>query len=480
VGPDLDVDQTYDAGVSALTPDRTSSRVYAVLLLLAATGLHATPAHAAADDVGAAPAFADVDDLARPPGGGPLVVPPATIGGSNGFSPTAPTRLLDTRPGRLGTLETPTGSLAADRPTPIPANTTQRFVLNGLSPTAGGIAINVTAISPPANGFVTLYVCGSESAPPPPISSLNYTASLTKGGFTTVVMVATNGLCVFSSQTLHLTLDTPGYFEGDSGLEVFGAPSRLFDSRPDKLGSLEQNGGAIGVDVTTPLNAGLAITLPVFPKPAMFNVTVVAPPAAGFAKVFPCIDESTFPPTGTAISYGGGASVGNSVMVTVNVGQVLCVLSSQTAHVVIDEVAQWVIHAINFPSARLYDSRPEVLGLMEQPGGVIGSDVTTPVDAGTAVIVVATNVGGVPGAVSGVSVNVTAINPPAAGFLKVFPCTSTADPPPDIASVNYQQGRTVANLAMAMPIGGSLCVASSQTVHIAVDLQGYFVDVFSL
>lgn len=478
--------------MSALTPGRQPSRqpgrLYAVLLLLTAASVSATtvPAattvRAAADDAGGtdAPPFASVAELARPSAGGPMVVLPATIGGSSGFSPTAPTRLLDTRPALLGTLETPTGSLGADRSTPIPANTPQRFVLNGLSGTAGGIAINVTVISPPANGFVKLYVCGSESATPPAISSLNYSASLTKGGFTAVVMLAANGLCVLSSQTVHLTLDTPGYFESDSGLEVFGAPSRLLDSRPGLLGSLEQGGGAIGSDVITPLIANETIAVPVSARVAMFNVTIVAPPAAGFAKVFPCIDESTFAPTGTAISYGGGASVGNSVMVTVSFGQELCVLSSQTAHVVIDEVAQWVIHATNISSTRLYDSRQDVLGLMEQPGGVIGSDITTPVVGGDAVIVVATNVGGVPGAVSGVSVNVTAINPPAAGFLKVFPCTSTGDPPPGIASVNYQQGRTVANLAIAMPFGGSLCIASSQTVHIAVDLQGYFVDVNSL
>jgi hypothetical protein len=473
--------------MSASAELRKPGRLYAVLLLLAAASapVAATTARAAGDDAGAstavaAPPFAAVAELARPAGGGPIFVRPATIGGSSGFTPTAPTRLLDTRASKLGTLEAPTGSLGADRTTPIPANTGQRFVLNALSATAGGIALNVTVIAPPATGFVTLYVCGSASTPPPPIASLNYTASLTKGGFTAVVMVAANGLCVFSSQTVHLTIDTPGYFEADSGLEVFGAPSRLVDTRPGRLGSLEQGGGAIGSDVITPLIAQQAIAVPVSARVAMFNITVVAPPAAGFAKVFPCIDESTFAPTGTAISFVAGASVGNSVTVTVDSARKLCVLSSQPAHVVIDEVAQWIIHSVNFPSARLYDSRPGVLGLMEQPGGVIGSDVTTPVDAGTAVIVVATNVGGVPGAVSGVSVNVTAIGPPGAGFLKVFPCTSTADPPPDIASVNYQQGRTVANLAIAMPFAGALCIASSQTVHVAVDLHGYFVDVNSL
>jgi hypothetical protein len=78
---------------------------------------------------------------------------------------------------------------------------------------------------------------------------------------------------------------------------------------------------------------------------------------------------------------------------------------------------------------------------------------------------------GVPGDATTVMLNVTVVNPVAAGYLTAFPGGSEQ---PGTASVNYAAGDVVGNLVeVALGTNGEVSFFSSATTDIVVDLEGY-------
>jgi hypothetical protein len=81
---------------------------------------------------------------------------------------------------------------------------------------------------------------------------------------------------------------------------------------------------------------------------------------------------------------------------------------------------------------------------------------------------------GVPAAgVTGVALNVTAVNPAGAGWLRVWPCGS---PEPETSSVNYAFAGAVEPNAVVVPVDatGEVCVATSSAAEVVVDVSGWF------
>ena len=80
--------------------------------------------------------------------------------------------------------------------------------------------------------------------------------------------------------------------------------------------------------------------------------------------------------------------------------------------------------------------------------------------------------GGVPASgVGAVSLNVTATEPAAGGFVTVFPCGAREL----VSSLNYSVGQTVANSVIApVSASGSVCFFSSAPTHLVVDVNGWF------
>jgi hypothetical protein len=67
--------------------------------------------------------------------------------------------------------------------------------------------------------------------------------------------------------------------------------------------------------------------------------------------------------------------------------------------------------------------------------------------------------------------NVTAVNPSAAGFITVYPCS---DRVPDTSTLNYVTGQTVANTTIAALSGaGQLCVWTFAETDILADITGW-------
>jgi peptidoglycan hydrolase-like amidase len=87
---------------------------------------------------------------------------------------------------------------------------------------------------------------------------------------------------------------------------------------------------------------------------------------------------------------------------------------------------------------------------------------------------------GVPGSgVVGVALNVTAVDPADAGWLRVWPCGS---PEPETSSVNYAFAGAVEPNAVVVPVDstGEVCVGTMTATEVVVDVSGWFDDSLNL
>jgi hypothetical protein len=77
----------------------------------------------------------------------------------------------------------------------------------------------------------------------------------------------------------------------------------------------------------------------------------------------------------------------------------------------------------------------------------------------------------VPADATAAVLNVTAVDPSAAGFVTVYPCSDSV---PDTSTLNYVRGQTVANTTIAALSGaGQLCVWTFAETDILVDITGW-------
>jgi hypothetical protein len=127
-----------------------------------------------------------------------------TAGTTAQFTPTAPTRLLDTRAG--------TGT--AGRRTPVGANGVVKLKVAGTAGIPAGVeavVLNVTAVSPTATSFLTVYPDGQAR---PGVSNLNFTRNETIPN--AVIVPVVNGSVDFYNHvgSVHVVADIAGYFTG--------------------------------------------------------------------------------------------------------------------------------------------------------------------------------------------------------------------------------------------------------------------------
>jgi hypothetical protein len=115
-------------------------------------------------------------------------------------------RLLETRPG-LSTVDGVSNGIGQRG-----AGSTTELVVagrGGVPLSAVGSVLNLTAVSPRANGYVTVWPCG---LPRPTTSNLNYRAGVTVGMSVVVPPGVGGKVCLFTSAATDLVVDTNGYF----------------------------------------------------------------------------------------------------------------------------------------------------------------------------------------------------------------------------------------------------------------------------
>ncbi len=230
---------------------------------------------------------------------------------------------------------------------------------------------------------------------------------------------------------------------------VPASPVRVLDTR-----------GGLGAAGPLAAEATLALSIPGVPADAtavVINVTVTEPDRDGFLTVWPCGPAR---PLVSNLNFAAGENRSNLVVATRGTGGQVCVSGNATTHVIAD-LSGWY-EPFDGTSARYNPLAPQRL---------VDTRTSGPVTPAAPLTV--TVVGGpVPAGATAVMLNVTTVEPDAAGFLTVWPCDQAQ---PVVSNVNYTTGQIVPNAAAVKTSPtGTVCVASFAPTDVVVDRVGWF------
>lgn len=350
------------------------------------------------------------------------------------LTPVPPVRLLDTR--------VDGAALGAGATTRL-----QIAGVSGVPSDATAVVVNLTALGRALPGYVTAFSCGAV----PNASNLNVAANDTVANLVTVPLDDRGGVCFTTQQSADLVVDLAAVVSG-TGMGYTGiAPQRVADTRNGTgLDARRIRSGEVAI---IPLAAS---ALPADATAVVATITVTNPEAAGYISAFPC---ATAPPLASNLNYATGQTVSNLAITSLGSSRQLCVVSSQTADVIVD-VSGWLSPSgqaadLVAPS-RAVDTRLTARRL--QAGGTIELDasvLSAPANARAMVI------------------NVTAVDTALAGYLTVYPC---GGPPPLASNVNYGPNENRPVLAIArLGQDRRVCIYSLTSLDIVVDLDGWIV-----
>ncbi|HTH05508.1 MAG TPA: SpoIID/LytB domain-containing protein, partial [Ilumatobacteraceae bacterium] len=369
--------------------------------------------------------------------------PPTVTGGLPAapgaeFTPISPLRLIDTRSG-VGTADLPLGAGCT------------LVVDPGLGDGVTAVAINLTAVRPTLNGYLTAYPCGT---PRPNVSAVQAIAWRPVAGMAVVPLGAAGTICVFSSITTELVVDLFGSYAPDSGVPYEPITAvRLKDTRN---GAAPAAGTIVQVPVVKPGGAPAGSTA------AALTVHVTDASGDGWATVYPC---SATVPTVSSLNTVTGSSVTNHVEVSLSGSGEVCVFVSTEMHVVVD-LSGWY-----GPTASTEFFALDPFRAIDTRNGTGLSGAFT---AGSNRAITLAGSGGLPSAstLRAVMAEVTAVAPSSTGYLTVHPCLPAV---PGLSMVRYTPGANFANpVASPDDASGRWCIAASATTHVLVDVSGYF------
>ncbi len=367
--------------------------------------------------------FSDATDPVLAPATPPPPPPPPP---PEGFAPLVPARSLDTR---SDTALVPAGSTTA----------VQVAGTGGVPADAEAVVLSVTVTSPAEAGWLTVYPCGE---PMPLASSVNHAAGQTIANMVVIQPGVGGEVCLYNSAATELLVDVTGYMPAGSPFDPI-TPVRIIDTRAD----------------AAPVAAGsvtsVALGAPAGSTAASLNLTVVGPSAAGYVTVFPCGEPQ---PDASNVNFEAGQTIPNAVITKIGAAGDVCVYTSAAIEFIVDLNG-------SFSGADFTTLNPVRL-LDTRAGGA------SPVIAGSVQVVQIGGAAGVPAGATATAVNVTVTQAQGDGYVTLYPC---GVPRPVASNLNYVTGQTIAAAAITgLGASGQLCVYTSESTHLIVDVNGAF------
>lgn len=256
-----------------------------------------------------------------PSGGSPLPVDPA--------------RLLETRTG--ATDKTVDGLFEGDGP--IPGGETLKLDVakrGGVAEDAKAVMMNVAAINPLTNGFLTIFACDVDR---PNAASVNFAGGAVRSNSVTSGIGVDGDVCIYASQTVEVAIDVNGYVPVDGSPDPL-VPARIVETRigPDNKtvdGEFEgegpvQAGKVLKVEVAG--RGGIAADA----ETAVLNIATIGPEGPGFATAYPCGEDR---PNAANVNYAGGDVNSNSVVAKIGEDGKVCIYTFAKTDLVVDVVA---------------------------------------------------------------------------------------------------------------------------------------------
>jgi len=392
------------------------------------------------------------------------VVSPASY-----YVPNGPVRLLDTRSGKGGT----TGPIAAHQSVPLQITGVQGVPTSDVT----AVVLNVTAVSPSANGVATAYPSGQSV---PTASNLNWRQGETEPNLV-VVPVGTGGKVSIwngSSGTVQFLADEAGYFTSDStaaGESTYTAvgPVRAMDTRngtgvPEaKIAahgsvSLQVGGATFG-------SGSSAVTIPSTGVTAVaMNVTAVDATANGVLTVYPnetSTGTTVTTPNVSNLNFGAGQTVANLVIVPVGEdGKVDFYDGGSTGST--DAIADVAGYFTSGTGGAKYHAVGPVR-LLDTRDGQGENTVTAKALGAKGTLTLP-----LPASYKAVVANLTVVSPASNGYLSAYPAGGSL---PNVSNLNFQLGQTIPNLAIVpSSTGVTFYNGGSGSTQLIADMAGYF------
>jgi hypothetical protein len=285
---------------------------------------------------------------------------PGTTGGS-GFQAITPRRLVDSRNGT----GVPVGRIRPEAPIRIQVTGAGVQTIGGAAATvpanAVAAAINVTSVSSPRPGYITVWPCGVER---PVVSTLNFSAGAIRANGAIAALGTGGTLCLYSHTPTDVVVDIVGWFTAgatpSASAFVSPVPARWVDTRVGLGAPAGPVAPARPIEIPVTgrqMNVGgRLVTIPADAEAVSLNIVSVDAPKAGFATVWPC---GTPRPTTSNLNYPGRSIVANNVVATIGTGGSVCLYTHSDAHVVVD-VTGWFTRGDAYSAAvpdRAVDTR---------------------------------------------------------------------------------------------------------------------------
>lgn len=382
----------------------------------------------------------------------------ATVSYTGQYTAVTPTRVLDSRTGQGGLMDSSGAPVVGGRLAP---NSVYHFNYGNTNMplNAAAYAFNVTAIQP--NGAGNLRVGPGGWNGVPQTSLVNYQAGKDIANFAIVPNYMENSMTIYTdSASVSVAIDMVGYYPSTDGITTV-QPYRVVDTRTG-LG-----GGAVA-----PVAAGTSRSFqiggtggqggipPAGAKAVALNVTAINPSGLGNLRI-----------------YADGQAVPNASMINYVVGQ------DKAAYVIVDLPANGKIDV--FSDNASADVAIDAFAYFPQSSNLVTSTPTRILDTRTGGTLAANTPAsfqvagraGVPADAQAVLVSVTAIhnaNSTGLGNLRVYPTGTNV---PFVSTLNYLDATSdVANFAIVkLGTNGQVSLYSdSSPIDVAVDVVGFY------
>jgi YVTN family beta-propeller protein len=481
------VDTAFGTALSATVTDASSNPIVGAVVTFTAPGTGASGTFP-----GSAPT-ANATTNAAGIATAPALTANATIG-TYGVTATTP-GIANTATFTLSNTADVAAAIAATGGTPQSATVSTAFG------TALSATVTDPAHAPLAGATVTFTAPGTGASGTFPGASLTanavtngsgvatspvFTANGTAGGYSVTATTAgvgagatfslTNTSAVGPSGAPYTPL-TPVRVCDTRAVSTFVPANQCDSGAGNPVGSLSA-GGTKTINVANAGNGGLGtFGVPANATSVVLNVTAVNPAApGGFMTVWPA---GASQPDASNLNYPTGETVPNLVQVGVGTSGDISFASSDVSDLIVDvegysapgpDPGAGLYNALTTP-ARLCDTRaPSSFTAANQcdgPGTAAGT-----LAANVAKDITVTNGGSIPSGATAAVLNVTVVNPAAAGFLTAYPQGSAA---PNASNLNFGAGQTTTNrVIVPLSSSGKISVVSSAQTDALVDVSGYY------
>jgi hypothetical protein len=226
-------------------------------------------------------------------------------------------------------------------------------------------------------------------------------------------------------------------------------PVRLLDTR-NNIGGVRAP-----IDRGCTIRLNIAADVPVDAQAVALSMTAVSDESDYFT-VYPCASGR---PETSNLNTRAGFAAPNLVVAIPDANREICIYSNGRSHLIVDLSGWWSDGPDRLTSIspeRVYDSRRPGFAPLS---GFRVREVQIPSSV-------------VPDTATSVVVNLTAANAIRPGYMTAFPC---GQPAPTASNVNYLAGEARAvGAIVGLGLGRTLCVIADTTVHVIVDVSGYY------